>query len=161
MLDDFIKWILFQWLFYLLLEFNFVSVVSQIPLNVPRSIVHGTRSTYYDYIGGIDSGAKLKDLLIVADKLTPRIENKTPKYVIKSPWFDIITGLIHCPKTPDEATLHFLLVNPVGITTRRLAVPGPKGSSKMVNVNWKVCCAKSIYKDFGKFLHKIWSSTCE
>ena len=127
---------------------------SQVPLSVPRSIVKGTRSTYYDYIGGIDSGAKLAALLVVADKLTPRFENKTPKYVIKSVWFDAKTGMINCPLTPDDAALHYLLTHNVGTMTKRITLPGPK-NNRTVTINWKLCCAKSIYKDFGEFCYKF------
>jgi len=124
----------------------------QVSKNVPRSIIKGTRSTYYDYIGGLDSGIILKDLLVVADKLTPRINKKTPKYVIKSPWFDPKTGMINCPKTPDDSIFHYLLINSIGITTKRITLPamiGSRSTSRTVNINWKPCCAKSVYKDFG------------
>jgi len=73
------------------------------------------------------------------------------KYPIFEKWFDRVAGLIYCPKTPNEMAERFMLMNRLDRTTRKFTMPCGK-SMKSVVVTWKICCAKSVYKDFGKIL---------
>ncbi|XP_065212385.1 uncharacterized protein LOC135849488 isoform X2 [Planococcus citri] len=104
-------------------------------------LVKGTRSNFYDYIGGVSTGARLKEIVIISDK----VKGKFP-YAVYRDWINTEEGMVICPHphpNKDDQSLKWLIRERLPARTTKFTMNG-----KAVTVRWKEYCLKSLYKHY-------------
>lgn len=117
--------------------------------NEEFEIIKGTRSSFKDYIGGISTGACLKDIVIISDKTA----GKYP-YIVYKHWLNLNDGIVVCPYPnpagSDDEQIKYMISNKIPAKTKEFTMPGTK-KDITVKVVWRPFCIKSVYKDFGMY----------